>query len=214
MFALYHECDVERNTLVMLDSGPITDVTKNYDDTSLGGRLRKARVAAGLKQGELAARAGLKSQGAVSMIEVGSRGLELPAATLFSLAKALGVLPHWLLTGKGPMRQAAPMPAPSPFRVRYSETSLELAELFDQIPDEDTKEVLAVQIRAAIEAAIRGMPTSLSQYEPHEYEPAAPAAAAPTPALPGASGKQPAKRQAAPSGGSTPSPAASRRRGR
>jgi transcriptional regulator with XRE-family HTH domain len=208
MPALYHDCDGEGNTLVMADGALITPVTK-IEETSLGGRLRAARADAGLSQEALATKAGLASQAAVSMIEKGTRGKELPAETLFSLAKALGVRPLWLLYGRGSMKdEALPLGPGGAFIARYSAVGLELLHLFERIQDEDMKERLYARFQAQINAALQGLPTELSEYEPWERD------AAPTPAPPAQSQKQPGKRRDDSSEGSTPSPVASRRRGR
>jgi len=205
---LYHDCDVHGNTPVLGEGETITAVTKS-EESSLGGRLRAARLAAGLSQADLATRAGLKSQGAVSNIEAGER--DNPAAgTLLQLAKVLGVRPYWLLYGKGPMKEGgAAMPTPgSAFRARYSQVGLDLLDLFERIEDEDKKEALYADFQSKINAALQGLPSQLSEYASYERD------ATPKTGPPPASRKQPGKRQAAPSEDSTPSPAASRRRAR
>jgi transcriptional regulator with XRE-family HTH domain len=173
--------------------------------------LRAARLAAGLSQTALAIKAGLKSQGAVSNIEVDER--KQPAAdTLLQLARALGVRPYWLLYGKGPMEEVPPAPAPaapgSAFRSKYSPVGLELLDLFERIQDEELKERLYAQFQSEINAVLQGLPSQLAEYKPYERD------GAPTPEPPAPTRKQPGKRQAAPSEDSTPSPAASRRRAR
>jgi transcriptional regulator with XRE-family HTH domain len=98
--------------------------------------------------------------------------------------------------------------SPSFFRSRYSPVGLELLDLFERVQDEDLKERLYARFQSEINAALQRLPTQLSEYEPYERD------GAPTPAPPATTQKQPGKRQADPSEGSTPSPAASRRRAR
>ena len=70
---------------------------------TLGERLKTCREAMKLKQGELAARAGLRNQSIIGMLEIGERkqSSHLPA-----IASALGVNVLWLQYGRGPMRGA------------------------------------------------------------------------------------------------------------
>lgn len=130
---------------------------------------------------------------------------------LDALAQGLDVQPWQLLVPgcdlSSPPRLAS-APAASLFRPRYSDAGLELLELFEQIKDEDIKERLALRFQRQITAALQGLPTQLSEFEPYERD------AVPTPAPPAPSQKQPAKRQAAPSESSKPSPGAKPRRGR
>lgn len=189
----------------MGEGDPITGVTAK-EDTSLGGRLRAVRLAAGLSQQALAEKAGLV-QGTVSMLESGTRAKETSADVLLRLAKALAVRPQWLLWGKGPMKEGADSPAASLFRARYSENGLELVEGFERIEDEAVKEQLFALFQSKINAALQGLPTT-----PDEYE--RPRAAVPKPAPPAPSRTPPEPRQSAPSEGSTGSPPSSRRRGR
>ncbi|HVS37413.1 MAG TPA: helix-turn-helix transcriptional regulator [Gemmataceae bacterium] len=59
---------------------------------TLGARLRRLRLAAGLKQHALAVRTGLTRE-AISMLETGRRGRRPAADTVVRLAAALGVPP-------------------------------------------------------------------------------------------------------------------------
>jgi len=66
---------------------------------TIGARVRAARLAKGLKQGELAGRIGIK-QASLSEIEHGHT--KQPAGdTLLKIAKALETSPNWLQTGHG-----------------------------------------------------------------------------------------------------------------
>ena len=87
-----HKCDCEPNTNVMQAPCLITPVT------TIAIRLAQARTALGKTQGQLAHDAGV-SQGTIGNIEAGAR--KAPRE-LLAIAKALGVSPEWLKTGKGP----------------------------------------------------------------------------------------------------------------
>lgn len=66
---------------------------------SIGSRVKAARLAKGLKQGELAAKIGIK-QASLSEIEHGHT--RQPAGdTLLKIAKVLETSPNWLQTGHG-----------------------------------------------------------------------------------------------------------------
>ena len=74
---------------------------------TLAERLTAAREAAGLTQGELAARAGV-SQGTIGNAE---SGLRRQPRGLVAIAAALNVRPEWLLSGKGAQLASAPQVA-------------------------------------------------------------------------------------------------------
>jgi transcriptional regulator with XRE-family HTH domain len=66
---------------------------------TLGERLQACRQELGLKQGQLAAKAGLKNQSIIGMLETGGRR---QSAHLPAIAAALGVNVLWLQYEKGP----------------------------------------------------------------------------------------------------------------
>jgi transcriptional regulator with XRE-family HTH domain len=109
---LNHDCDISTNTNVVDISGQITYVISNLAD-----RLRAARAEANLRQEELATRAGV-SQGTIANLEAGTRK---NPRELLSIARALGVQPEWLKTGKGPkhLPQDSPPHAANDQRAPY-----------------------------------------------------------------------------------------------
>lgn len=82
---------LQPNTNVMQSRGAITDVN------NIGTRLKALREQAHLTQGQLAAMAGV-SQGTIGNIEAGARK---EPRNLLAIARALGVDPEWLQTGRG-----------------------------------------------------------------------------------------------------------------
>lgn len=72
---------------------------------NLASRIKAARIAAGVKKGELAKSAGV-TPGAVTQWETG-QVKSLKGGTLISLAAALKVSPSWLKDGKGEMATPA-----------------------------------------------------------------------------------------------------------
>ncbi len=68
---------------------------------SIGSRIRQAREARHLKQGELAKAIGI-AQASLSLLESG-RSASPKGTTLTELARVLHVEPSWILTGRGPM---------------------------------------------------------------------------------------------------------------
>lgn len=70
-------------------------------ETTMGGRLRAARKAASLSQGQLAKKSGL-NQGTISDIENDHQG----SAYAPELAAALGIEALWLKTGQGPRKRS------------------------------------------------------------------------------------------------------------
>jgi len=72
-----------------------------------GERLRMARRKAGLTQKQLGDAVGM-TKGSISGLENGS-SKNPSAGNLLPIAKALGVNPEWLLTGKGNMRPPTPI---------------------------------------------------------------------------------------------------------
>ncbi len=71
---------------------------------SIGGRLRKAREAAGLSQAELGRRLGGRSQNAVTAYETGRS--QLPLSLVVQACRALNVRIEWLLEGSEPRAAA------------------------------------------------------------------------------------------------------------
>jgi transcriptional regulator with XRE-family HTH domain len=69
---------------------------------TMASRLKTARTEAGLTQGELARRSGVQQQ-SISLIE---RGESQNTRYVVALARACGVEPTWLQTGRGPRRQS------------------------------------------------------------------------------------------------------------
>lgn len=88
---LNHVRDIYATTNVFDLSGQITDVI------TISDRLKAAREESGLTQGQLAVAAGV-TQGTISNVE---SGLRKNPRELLAIAKALGVSPDWLKTGKG-----------------------------------------------------------------------------------------------------------------
>lgn len=71
------------------------------DQSTLAWRIWKARTDAGMTQGQLAKRAGLKSQSIIGMLESGQRRR---TTYIVQIADALMVDPAWLTEGRGPKR--------------------------------------------------------------------------------------------------------------
>jgi transcriptional regulator with XRE-family HTH domain len=91
-YLVYHNRDCFINTNVMQVPRLITDVN------TIAFRLKSARDEASLTQQELADKAGV-SQGTVANIESGARK---NPRELLAIAKAVGVYPEWLKSGKAP----------------------------------------------------------------------------------------------------------------
>ena len=89
---------------------------------SIGERVREARREAGITQKELAVKAGMK-QPSISELE---NGESAGTANIATIAAALGVLPLWLQTGKGPKK---PTPGTTPFTDDSDTQAVELAKL-------------------------------------------------------------------------------------
>jgi|GEM_PF-593863 len=70
---------------------------------TVGERIRRAREAAGLKQSELAKKAGV-TPSAISQIESGL-SKQPSADNLLKIAKALNANPQWIISGRGDKRQ-------------------------------------------------------------------------------------------------------------
>lgn len=117
MPSCYHERDIEDNTNVINFRANITTVN------TIAERLKQAREAAGLTQGELAARAGV-TQGTIGNVE---SGLRQNPRELLAIAAALNVSAAWLKTGRGPM-------AAHPEPVRALSTGEPLPPAFQTLP--------------------------------------------------------------------------------
>lgn len=91
MAALNHNRDNSANTIVMDQSCPISLVI------TIAERLKSAREAAGLRQDELAKKAGV-TQGTIANIE---GGIRKNPRELLAIARAAGVNAEWLKSGKG-----------------------------------------------------------------------------------------------------------------
>lgn len=87
-----HDRDISATTNVFARSGQITSVI------TIAERLKSAREAAELSQDELAKKAGV-SQGTIANVEGGVRK---NPRELLAIARAVGVNPEWLKSGKGP----------------------------------------------------------------------------------------------------------------
>lgn len=94
---LNHDRDIAATTNEIAYSCQITSVI------TIADRLKSAREAAGLSQIELAHQAGV-SQGTIANIETGTRK---NPRELLSIARAVGVNPEWLKTGKAPRTNEA-----------------------------------------------------------------------------------------------------------
>lgn len=90
---LYHECDIQRNTNVIRRCGAIGAVK------TIALRLAWARSQLKISQEQVAVRAGVK-QGTIGNIE---NGLRQKPREVVAIAKAVGVRPEWLSSGKGPV---------------------------------------------------------------------------------------------------------------
>lgn len=95
-----------------------------------GKRIRTERLRRGWAQEELARKAGI-SRSTVADLEGGhSRA----TARLLNIAKALGVTPQWLETGKGPRE-----PVPAPENTYIAAESLE--DLADKLLDKGIEDI-------------------------------------------------------------------------
>jgi repressor LexA len=101
---------------------------------SLAQRIREARLAKGLDQARLAAKLDI----ATRTLQRWEQGEQVPDSHyLMRLAKAMGVAPHWLLTGEGPQyaRAYAPEPKVLPLPVnQYKKLKLISLPLLSSVP--------------------------------------------------------------------------------
>jgi transcriptional regulator with XRE-family HTH domain len=114
--------------------------------STVGLRIRKARIEAGLSQGQLGKACGV-SRAAVSQWELGTT--KSPTSeNIFAIAAATGFSPRWLTTERGPERdQAASANAVSENGATYGLPPLHAALIADR-RDFDGAQMLAL-IRAA-----------------------------------------------------------------
>lgn len=120
---------------------------------TIGERLKRLRETKGISQGELAKRAGLKSQGAIGNIERGTRGY---GASIIAIARVLGTTPEYLsLQGSAP---DAKTPGPTPPGQRFdavTEDEHNMLMLFRGMSDDDRAELTEeMRTRAAKWAAL------------------------------------------------------------
>jgi transcriptional regulator with XRE-family HTH domain len=97
---------------------------------SLGARLQKARLHAGLTQKQLEARAGV-SQKTISKIE---RGDQAVSSAAVQLATACGVRPEWLAASDGPMLGTPRAEQPRARYAALSDEALEVARTWQGLP--------------------------------------------------------------------------------
>lgn len=91
---------------------------------SLGGRIKRTRMAAGLQGKDLAMMLGI-SRPYLTQIE---KGVRHPAHELLTrLANELKVTPHWLLQGSHPTAQQAPEITDADTRIAALESQLAIA---------------------------------------------------------------------------------------
>ena len=117
------------NTYMFLGLGLI----HNMNHETYGERVKRLRLALGITQSELGKRCGMR-QSAIGNIESGQRTGSRNGA---KLAAALGVTAMYLETGKGD---------PS---ARFSPEAVEIAKLFDTLPDD-----ARARLRAIVMAAV------------------------------------------------------------
>jgi transcriptional regulator with XRE-family HTH domain len=99
-----------RNVPTLGNIGKTISPKEEVERTDYGERLLQARLRAGMTQRELAEKAGFKSQGSVSELEVIGQG----SSKTTRLAEILGVRPQWLADGVGPMVEpSTDVPAPA-----------------------------------------------------------------------------------------------------
>jgi len=102
----------------------------------VGDRLRQARIDAGLNQSQLARKAGV-TPSAISQIESGAS--KRPSSdNLLPLAKALGVTPEWLISGKGPKYALTPIQERIAFAMKAAHMlAFDLEDATDGVVSED-----------------------------------------------------------------------------
>jgi transcriptional regulator with XRE-family HTH domain len=108
---------------------------------TLAERLLSARLAAGMTQDQLAARAHV-AQGTIGNLEAGIRK---SARRVAVLAAVLQVNPLWLAEGKGPRHaHVASEPTAPPYSASDNLLEQQLLELFRQLPAAAQHEAVAV----------------------------------------------------------------------
>ena len=106
---------------------------QNDRPKSYGERLRRARLAVGMTQAELAKRAGYSHQSGIGNIEAGKRDGAGKTATL---AKVLQIDPYWLETGEGDMQ------------FTLSGDALQIARAFSKMPEARQEELREIIMKA------------------------------------------------------------------
>jgi transcriptional regulator with XRE-family HTH domain len=122
---------------------------------TIADRIKKARVAAGLTQAELAELTGCKWQ----QVSRWERVAASPRAkTIRALADALNVYDLWLSTGEGPMRPHTADNFPLIFKERASEklsnygASPAAFELLEQLSDSAEIQIIGQTLQAMLKA--------------------------------------------------------------
>ena len=128
----YHARDFERQHHRDVMFNHTCDVRKMEIPPPVGSfawRLKSAREATGLTQKELAAKAGLKSQGAIGNIE---SGIRKGTTYIGQIAAVLKVNALWLETGEGPRDlSTSPSSAPQQSEVIFTPDNV-VAPSFDE----------------------------------------------------------------------------------
>ena len=106
---------------------------------NLGGRLKRARKARGLRQEELAERVPGSSQAMISALEV--RDSET-THLLFEFADALQVSPRWLLAGKGASGLDGPIKPE-----RNDPTLLQVIEIYRELSYQSRDQIVGMANR-------------------------------------------------------------------
>lgn len=120
---------------------------KAADETTIGGRLRSAREAAGISQADIARKLGI-SRAAISQWEANDTNPDI--GRFGAIADAYGVAVDWLVTGLA--SRALPAAEPPPWialRVPEGEVALAVPPNLSQASWDDVEAWLQVIIRAA-----------------------------------------------------------------
>jgi transcriptional regulator with XRE-family HTH domain len=150
-----------------MQDGLNVEVRENLD--TVGDRLRSARKARSLKQGELAKLSGV-GQSVISKLETGNlvRGSHVPR-----LAEALRVHVRWLDTGEGP--RELPLGVREEMASYNFDAALESAMLdaLRQLPPKE-REVAVADVKARADAFQANLREYLQERAPHTTEVTAP----------------------------------------
>jgi transcriptional regulator with XRE-family HTH domain len=126
---------------------------------SLGARLQKARLHAGLTQKQLEARAGV-SQKTISKIE---RGDQAVSSAAVQLATACGVRPEWLAASDGPMLGPPKVEQPRAKYGALSDEALEVARTWQGLPKSQRDRIREHLYMAAFAAGRSGKSTGVGR---------------------------------------------------